>query len=167
MTATANHPEPHAADLSIELAWRFHIAGHRVVIREATNHACQPCSCILKGVVHSLVQLLPDLLELPAKTLSDSLAADAEPAPPVDATDMREAQEVEGLGFAVSAFAPIARREPPELDQACLLWMQRKPVGLHLFAQGFKERTAIGFILKTKDRVINVSYDDDILFFVS
>ena len=57
VTAPTNDPEPQSAYLGIEFAGRFHVAGHRMVIREPTNHTCQPCSCVLQRIMHPFDQL--------------------------------------------------------------------------------------------------------------
>ncbi len=120
LTAPTNDPYPQSSDLGIELSRCFHVARYRMVIRESTNYACQPSARLLQGSVHTLDQLFFDFLKLPAESLSDGDAHDAEPALARLSTDMRETQIVKGLGFALSAFASIALCKPPEFDQPCL-----------------------------------------------
>ena len=91
LAATTNHPQPHSADLGVNLARGLHVARYRIVIREPTNDTCQPYTYVPHRVVHPFDQLLLDLFKLPTKTLSDGNAADAESAPPGNTTDMCEA----------------------------------------------------------------------------
>ena len=90
VTAPTNDPEPQSAYLGIEFAGRFHVAGHRMVIREPTNHTCQPYSGVLQRVVHPSDQLRFYLFQFPAKARRDGLAADTKFPPPGNSANMRE-----------------------------------------------------------------------------
>src|SRR5690625_1611266 len=62
LTAPSDHPQPHSADLSVELARRFHIPRHSMILGETADHACQPSPRLRQRFVHPFSQLNFDFL---------------------------------------------------------------------------------------------------------
>src|SRR5690625_156017 len=107
LTAPSDHPQPHSADLSVELAWRFHVSGHGMILGEPPYHAGQPRSDVHQRFVHPFDQLGFDFFQFPAEALLRGLAADAEFTPSRFPANVRETEEVKGFGFALVSLPAI------------------------------------------------------------
>jgi hypothetical protein len=64
---------------------------------------------------------------------------------------MREAEEVEGLRFLVAAVSPAAVRMAAELDEPCLVGMERQPESRDALAQLGEEPVAFRARRKSDD----------------
>jgi hypothetical protein len=76
--------------------------------------------------MHTLPQLVLDLLELCPHAVAPGLPFDLELAPSCLAANEGEAHEVEGLRLAEPASLAVVRRKMPKLDQPSLPRMKRQ-----------------------------------------
>ncbi len=106
-----------AAHLEAEDLNTRSVAGHGEVTRMPRHHRTQVLALLGDGPVHSLSQLVLDRVQLGPQSLGTGQSQDHELALPRAAATVREAQEVEGLRFALSPAAPVLAREASELDQ--------------------------------------------------
>ena len=103
------------------------ISGHRVVVEVALHHRPEPFAGLWHGIMHALVKLLLDFLQLLPHPLADRRAPHREVPFPVLPADVREAKKVERLRFAFPSSFPVLFGKPPELDQTRLIWMEFQP----------------------------------------
>jgi hypothetical protein len=79
------------------------------------------------GIVHTLAELLLNLLQLHPHAFADRHASHGERPFPVLSADMRKAQKVERLRFSFSPLLPVSFGKPPKLDPARLVWVEFQP----------------------------------------
>ena len=116
---------PETADLEPKEAQRGGVHGHAVVSEVPTNDRLQPSALLRDGIVHASSQLGFDLAQLGLQPFADGLPQHREtPVAPLRRANMRESEEVERLGLALAAPAPVVGREGSELDEAGFVGMQ-------------------------------------------
>ena len=82
------------------------------------------------------------------------------PPRPRLAAHVREAEEVEGLRFPVATASPMAVGMPAELDEACLVGMQRQSESRETLAQLAEEAFGVLVMLESDDEIIREAHDD-------
>src|SRR5215475_5260591 len=97
------------------------VAWYRVVVEVALHDRFQPLTGLEQGIVHSLVELRLDALELGPHALADRLAPNCKPSQAVLPTDVSKAQEIERLRFPFSSTSPVLFGKPAEFDPARLI----------------------------------------------
>ena len=109
--------------------------------------------------MHPHPKLLLNLSQLASHAFTDRLASYHEAPQTVLPAHMREAQEVERLGFPFSSTAPVLFGEPPELDPARLIWVQFQAKLAQSLSQIFQKVIGVRLILESCDAVIGISDD--------
>src|SRR5690606_5092874 len=109
---------PKPTHLEPEEGQRMAVHGHAVVTNVPTDDRLQPPALLWNGIVHASSKLGLDLAQLRLQPFADGLPQHREaPVAPLLRTDVREAEEVERLGFPLTASASVLSRERPELQQ--------------------------------------------------
>ena len=110
--------------------------------------------CIIRLIVS-----LPDLLPQP---LTNCVPQDQIATALARSTDVREAEEGEGLRFAKPPRLAVARRETPELDDPGLLRMQFQSELLQSLSKLVQKPLSIGAMLEAHHGVVSITHDDDL-----
>jgi hypothetical protein len=97
-----------------------------MIVEVALDYIPQPLSLIRDWLMHAPPQFRFDHLELRPHAVCAGFPFNLELARASLPADEGEAQEVEGLRFAEPTPLAALCREPSELDQPGLLWMQRQ-----------------------------------------
>ena len=162
LTAAAQRAMPQTAHLESEGLHTRPIAGHGKVAAVPTHHRAHVLSLCGNRLVHPPSQLRLHLQQLGAQALAAGDPQHHEFALPGLAAAMREAQEVEGVRFALSPAASVFPGEAPELDQPRLLGMQLQPE----LAQPLGRRTlkALGVTLKLEpgNPIVGIPHHDHV-----
>ena len=124
LAATAESPPPEPSHPLAKYSEAVGISRYRVIVEVALHHRLEPLSGLLRGIVHSLSELMPDRLQLRPHALAAGLALHRKRPIPVLPADVREAQKVERLGLSFPSSFPAIFGEPPELDPARFVWME-------------------------------------------
>ena len=134
---------PVPCHLGAERRHRLAVAGHGVVGAVPSHHAAQPPPLLGDRLMPALPQLVFDLCQLGPHPLRDRDAPHPEAPVPHLRADMREAEEVERLGFPGAPLLPVRGGEPPELDQPRLAGVQLQPELREPLAQVVQEPARI------------------------
>jgi hypothetical protein len=102
----------------------------------------EPASLFLDGPVAARHQRGLGLLELCRLAFLDRPAPDREVSVPAFRAVVREAKEVERLGFPETALGPLLGGVPSEADRACLLGVERQPELARRCSRCFLKRSA-------------------------
>ena len=78
------------------------------------------------------------------------------------AADEGEAQELEGLRFALPALLAIGRREAAELDHAGFVRVERQRERLDPRAHRLEEPPGVGLVLEARDHIVRIADDDHV-----
>jgi len=105
------------------------IARHAVIGDVARYHLGEPPALLRDTLVHPPPQLRLDGLQLGASAFAAGSSLELEPAAPIAATDMRQAQEREAPRFAEATSGAILGCKPAEFDQPGLVPIERQPEG--------------------------------------
>jgi hypothetical protein len=112
---------PEASDLGAKGAHSVRVGSHAVVRGVATHDSPEPSTLLRDGEVPASQQLGFHLAQLGRQAPPLCMPTHQKPSRPRVPTDMREAEEVEGLRCAdLPTFSPPEEREFPEGDEACL-----------------------------------------------
>ncbi len=84
----------------------------------------EPLSGLAHGIMHPLTELLLNLLQLRPHAFANRLAPHRKPPYPILPADVREAEEIERVGFSFSSAFPVLFSKSTELDPARLVWVQ-------------------------------------------
>jgi hypothetical protein len=91
----------------------------------APQHALQPCALLGDGLLAPAAQLLNNGLHLGTLPPGHALTKDLELASsPRTRAGMGDAQEVEGLGFALASCLPLLRCVAAKFDEPGLFYVQ-------------------------------------------
>ena len=107
-----------------EYAETVKVPRYRIVVEVALHDRFEPLSGLAHGIMHSLTELLLNLPQLRPHAFADRLAPHREPPYPVLPADVREAEEIERVGFPFSSAFPVLFSKSTELDPARLIWVQ-------------------------------------------
>jgi hypothetical protein len=110
--------------------------------------------------MHAQPQLLLDLLQFLSHALADRHTPHSIRPVPILPADMREAKEVEGLGFAFPSSFPVLFGIPPELDPARLIRVQLQSELPQPFSQALAKTVCVRTPLEAEDDVIRIAEDD-------
>src|SRR5207237_5577241 len=100
------------------------------------HHATHPLPQHRHPIMPTRPELPLQLLELRAQPCPDRDPSHDKPTRPGPPADVREAQKVKRLGFAIAARPPLVRRVPPKFEQPRLLRMEPEPELLHTLLPG-------------------------------
>ncbi len=128
----------------------------------STHHRAQVLALLGDRAVHAPSQLILDRMQLGTQPLGTGHAQNHEPACPGFAATVREAQEVEGLRFALSCTASVVLGKAPELDQPCLVGMQLEPELLQPLRHRTLEALGIALELEPGHPAIRIPHDDHV-----
>ena len=112
--------------------------------------------------MHAPPHLLFDPVQLRPHAVLPGFPFDQEFTPAGFSADEGEAQEVEGLRLAEPSCLAVLGRKASELDEPCLLGMQRQRKLLQPLAQLAPEAPGITLVLKADDEVVGVAHDDHV-----
>ena len=125
LAASPERAVPEPTDPVAEEGYRRGVHGHAVVAHVPANDRAEPSPHLGDGVVQAPPKLGLHLLQLGLQPLAHRLPQHREPSvAPLLSADVREAEEVEGLGLALTSAPPVRRRERAELDEARLVRVQ-------------------------------------------
>lgn len=131
--------KPISFGFALECFQGRHISRDRVVVEVALHNAPQPCSRVWNRVMPVTHQFESNCLQLCAQPLRDRSSFHCEASTPVRSpTAMREAQEVEALGFAFPSSASVLlglsvkldQPRPPGACRPCVTRSWTKPLAL-------------------------------------
>ena len=118
---------PGTSHLPVELP-QAAVVRRAAVILVVASHLRVEGFLLLGHIVMSMRSApIGDSLEAAPQALLHRLDVDRELPLPAPRAFMREAEEVEGVGFGPLQFR-LRKRGAPEFHQACLFWMERQPV---------------------------------------
>ena len=127
LTAAPQRTAPQPDDLKPKRAQGTTIHRHTVVTHVSDEHRLQPLPDLGNGIVHAPPQLGLHLVQLGLQPRTHRLPKHREPSvAPLLPADVREAEEVEGLGLPLSTPQSIPGRKRTELDEAGLFGVQRQ-----------------------------------------
>src|SRR5215204_1248556 len=138
------------------------VGRHCVVIEVAADNPAQPSPLFRDWLVHAPSHLLLDLLKLRPHAVPSGFPFDLEFPRSGLAADEGEAQEVEGLRLAESLPLAALRCKASELDQPCLLRMQRQRKLPQPLAHLLQKEPAILMVLEPDDEVVGVAHNDNV-----
>src|SRR5690606_35697870 len=154
-------PEP--ADLESEEVERRAVRRHAVVTDVPTDNRPQPLTLLRDGVMHAPLQLEFHLAQFGLQSLADGLPQNREvPIAPLLRADVREAEEVKGIRFALAATTSIPGREGPELDESRLVGVQLQIELSESFRQLHLKLLGFHLALKSQHDVVRKPDDDDV-----
>jgi hypothetical protein len=107
-------------------------------------------------------QEVADLAQRALEPFPHRLALELEASLPVSCTDVREAEEVEGLRLAQATTFTVAGGEPPELDQARLGRVQRQLEPGESLAELVLEPLRVPAMLEPHHEVVRIAHDDHV-----
>jgi hypothetical protein len=110
------HPIP-------EYAETVKVPRYRIVVEVALHDRFEPLTGLAHRIVHTLTELLLNLPQLCPHAFADRLAPHREPPYPILPADVREAEEIERVGFPFSSTFPVLFSKSAELDPARLIWV--------------------------------------------
>ena len=125
------------------------------------NDAPKPEARGTDWVVQALFQLLAYRLELCLKAISPRFAVNQETSLTAHPTDVRKAQEVEGLGFAEAPLPVLRMGEPAKANQPGLVGVDCQTEFLKTRFNLLAEATGIVWVLEPHDDVIGIPYHHD------
>src|SRR5262245_35309893 len=126
----------------------------------ASQHLAQPCVLVGNRCVTALPGLLPEVLKLLRQPLAVRLSLHHKATIPGPAAVMREPQEGESRATLLPAPFFSQAREPAELDQAGLLFVEREVELAHAVTKGLHHGTSIVGVLEAHHKVVGVAHDD-------
>ena len=112
--------------------------------------------------METLPKLGRDRLPLRLPPLAHRLAQDRELPCPCLPADVREAQEVESLGWTRTAFQPTLLGVSPELNQPRFLRVQFQAELDEPLLERDQTAPGVGFLAEPEHEVVGVSHDDDL-----
>ena len=118
---------PESTHLRAERVETVGVSRYRVVVEVTLHDRFEPCPGLRNGIVHTLAELLLNLLQFCPHALANRHAPHGERPFPVLSTDVRKTQKVERLRFSFSPLLPVSFGIPPELDPARLVWVEFQP----------------------------------------
>src|SRR5215469_550958 len=139
------------------------VHGDPVVSIVPLDYRTQPPTHFRDGVVHAPLELGFHLTQFGLQALAYRLPQHREPpVAPLLPADMREAEEVEGLGLPLPAALSILGRIRPELQQPGFVGVQLQPELAQSFGEFLPEPLGIGPLLESEHDVIGVAHDDHV-----
>jgi hypothetical protein len=105
-----------------------------------------------------------DLLQLCSQPLPHGVPQHDETSLSHLPADVRETEEVEGVGLAPSAPSSIRRREATEFDEAGLFGVQFQCGGRESLAELVPKPRGFPFVLEGHDEVVSIADDDHVAF---
>ena len=128
---------------SVEVSW------YRVVVEVTLHDRFEPCPGLRNGIVHTLAELLLNLLQLCSHALTDRHAPHGERPFPILSADVRKAQKVKRLRFSFTPLFPVSFGKPPELDPARLVGMELQSKLSQSFSKVLQETIRFGLVLES------------------
>src|SRR5215469_1802089 len=139
------------------------VHGNTVVAVVSLDHRAQPLSHFRNGVVHTPLELGFHLTQLGLQPLAYRLPQHREPSvAPLLPADVREAEEVEGLGLPLPAPLAVFGRIGTELQQAGLVRVQLQPELAQSFGEFLPEPLSIRPHLESEHDIVGEAYDDHV-----
>ena len=114
LAAPAQGTAPKFHDMVAECRKGTTVRRHGVVGEEAPHHAAQPLALFSDALVPASPEVIGDFQQLRPLPVASRMTGQQEATPFRSRTDVSEAEEVEGLRFAVPAGRPIGRGTPAE-----------------------------------------------------
>lgn len=141
---------------------RAQVARHSIIPVMPREHTLAPCPELPDRPVHPLAPERFELLQLPAESLGDRFAPHRKLARPRLPTDMRQAEDVKGLRFALSPpLAPVAG-PPPTFQEAGPVRVQCAVEPVEALPQVASQLLGGVCVFEADREVITVAHDDDI-----
>ena len=104
-----------------EYAETVQVPRYRIVVEVALHDRFEPLAGLAHRIVHTLTELLLNLPQLRSHAFADRLAPHRKPPYPILPADVREAEEIERVGFPFSSAFPVLFSKSAELDPARLI----------------------------------------------
>jgi hypothetical protein len=163
LAATLQGVQPVPHRLCAECCDLVHVARNGVVIAIPTDHSPQPRALLADRLMTLREQRPLHRLQLGPEPLTRCPPPHEEPSALVrHATDVSEAQKVEGLRSAFPALLSVAGGEPPKLDQSRFVGVQSQTESGETFPKLLQEPFGLAAMLETNDEIVSVTHDDDI-----
>ncbi len=162
LTASAQNCPPQIAHCHAKGSQCRAIHGHTVVVEVTQQDRAQISPLFRDGRVHALPQFDFQFPQLGLPPLPHRLPQHREPPLPRLCATVREAQEVEGLRFAVATVSPISFRIAAELDDPRFVGMQFQAELRESLAQFRQEPLCLMTMLKSHDEIIGKADDDHV-----
>src|ERR1700716_2259588 len=126
LTAPPKRSSPEIGHIMPERRERPTICRNRVVGEVASHDLPQPFPLLWNRLMHPAQYLRLDVPKLPPHAVASGLPLKLEVAATRSTTNEGEAQEREGFRFSKPAQLAIVRSKAAELNQACLVRMERQ-----------------------------------------
>src|SRR6266702_282049 len=161
LAAPAQRAIPQPTDAEAKQLQRRAIHGHPVVAEVSTHDRTQPLPHRRNGLMQALSQFGFHLSELRLQALAHRLPQDRETAiAPLGGADVREAKEVERLGFAQTLACAAFGSKRPKLQQPGLLRIQLQAELAQPLGQLRSKPLGIGLHPESEHDIVRVAYDD-------
>jgi hypothetical protein len=152
--------KPEVGDVVPERHQRSGVGWDGMVSEETVNNLLQPPPLVRYGVVHASSQLNLNLPELHTHAIATRTPVQQESPRPRRAADMREAQEIEGLRFALTTPRATGSRVRAKFDQTRLIRVQRQREFRESVLKRVKKPATVGLTLESDAEIIGISHDD-------
>ena len=162
LTAPPQHAMPQTSDRPAEGAERRGVQGHAVVAHMPPDDRAQVGADLRYGIVQTMPQLGLHLAQFRLPPSAHRLAPDRKPPLPRLRAEVREAEEVEGRRFPVSARPPGPVGVPTKLDEARFVGMQHQSESREPLAQCGEEAFGLLPMLESDDEVVREAHHDHI-----
>lgn len=162
LTAAAQGAVPQSFHLVTELPQPRAVVWHAEVPAMPSHHRAQVLTLLRDRVVHAPSEFELDRLEFGSQAFGTREPQDHELALSGLPAAMREAQEVEGLRFALSPAASVLPGEAPELDQPRLLGVQLQPELAQPFGHRALEALGVVTELEPGNPIVGIPHRDHI-----
>jgi hypothetical protein len=120
-----------------------------VVVEVAFDDGLEPLSGLRHRIMHALMELLLDCLQLRPHAFADSPALYGKVPVPVFPADVRETQKVERLRLTFPFSFPVLFGVAPELDPARFVWMKFQSKLPQSFPEIAQETVCFRLVLET------------------
>src|ERR1700723_1731850 len=163
LAAPHQRTAPEASYLEPEQPQRRCVHGHSVVPNVSTPPPLPAFSPLGDGIVQSSLKFSSQLVQLRLQSFAHRLPQHrVHSIASLLYADMREAEKVERLRFAISTPLPVVDRKRTKFQQACFLGMQFQVELPHSFSEFRPKVIGIRFAVESNHDVVRESHHDDI-----
>ena len=163
LAASRQRAMPEPTDLAPQQQERVAVHGYTVIADVPSDHRAQPFTLRWDGSVQAPLELSFHVAELGLQPFAHRLPKQRKhPVTSLLPADVREAEEVEGLGLPLTVPRSVVSRERAELQEAGLFGVQLQPELVQSFAEFHPEPLGIRPMLEPEHNVIGIAHDDHV-----